>query len=110
MALRVVLVLTVGAAVVVEDGDGDEPAGVSVAAVAELLSVANVAVSVAAPGRCGNNDSTHCTNVFCDCFSSCDAGVVPAKGTAGVELWFCPSDAADPSSSSSISISSGKID
>lgn len=77
VAFRVV----VGAAVVVVDVT---TAGISVGAVGELLSVATVAVSGAEPGRCGNSDRTHCTNVFWDCFSSGDAGVVPAEGSADV--------------------------
>lgn len=53
VAFRVV----VGACVVVVvDVDS---AGFSVGAVAELLSVATVAVSVATAGRCGNSDRTH---------------------------------------------------
>lgn len=77
VAFRVVVVLIEGASVVLVLKAS--PTVVSVGDVGELLSVANVAVSGEAPGRCGNNESTHCTNVFWDCLSSGDVGVVPTK-------------------------------
>lgn len=92
VALRVVVVLKVGAAVLVVVAA--VASGASVGDVAELLSVASVTVSGVAPGRCGSSDRTHWTKVFCDCLSSTEDGVVPAGAASS-------NDAADPSSSTS---------